>query len=148
MRWLTLLVCLGVLGCKSQGTGTVDIDFGTCTGRDMATEVRVYLIAGGTCAGCECGGCFDLCNQGNCTLVCEGGNCSVAEVESGLSFEPPEPGLYAVLFDYSYPGPDGVALLGASACAEVVVDADGTDDFSVTAQTACCSGASEPDGGR
>ena len=140
MKAWVLLLCLCAAGCKSRGTGTIDIDFGMCMGRDVATDVRVYLIAGGTCAGCECGGCFDLCNGDNCTLVCEGGTCTVAQVEEGLSFDPPAAGLYAVIFDYTY-DESGIARMGASACAEVVVDGDGTADFDVAATTACCTPA-------
>jgi len=139
------VVLLSTVACKSKGTTTIDIEFGECAGRDDATLVRVYLIEGASCAGCDCsGGCFDQCGPDNCTVACDGEFCDVAEIESGLSLPEVSAGLHAVVFEYSYIDPaTGLARVGATACAELVLDADGVNDSTQSADTDCCTNAAD-----
>ena len=134
-----LIAGLVLLACKDPGTAAIDIQFGQCTGRDAATNVRVYLIADATCASCQCGNCFDACATDNCTIACDGNDCSTDALEAGLTLDPPGSGLYATIFEYTYQQ-GNVRRIGASACAELVLDADGTKDLMFEAETACCVG--------
>ncbi len=138
-----LVVALAVVGCKDKGTASIDIEFGECTGRDDASLVRIYVIAGGNCVGCDCsGGCFDQCNDDNCVVACDGEFCDPAQLESGFNLPQVSPGLHAVVFEYSYiDAATGLARVGATACAELVLDEDGTKNFTQSAETDCCTDA-------
>ena len=134
------VMALSTAGCKSRGIALVEIEFcDDCDGRNAATDVRIYTLAGATCASCECGGCFSQCNVDNCTIACDDGFCAVDDLDD-LTIEPPGSGLYAIIFEYSYVDGDGIRRLGATACAEIVLDADGTTDYKYFADTACCEG--------
>jgi hypothetical protein len=148
VRYLVYIaLAVSLVGCKSKGTAQVDIEFcDDCAGRNDATDVRIYTLAGATCAACECGGCFSQCNDDNCTVACDGGFCSVDDLDD-LTVEPPGSGLYAIIFEYSYVDGDGIRRLGATACAEIVLDEDGTTDNKFFADTACCEGTCGADAG-
>src|SRR5262249_61532547 len=108
-----------------------------CTPFD-GTEVSAYILANAaSCDSCQCGACFDACHADNCVSACDGG-CPVDELQHGIAIQPPRGGLYTVIFDFSIVDVQGVRHLVASACAEVVVEDDGTSDKTAVAAGVCC----------
>jgi hypothetical protein len=139
---LALFAALGG-GCKSPGTISVAFDFDdSCVGRAEADQARVYLVRNGACETCACGDCFDACTgDATCAIACDGGFCAPDEL-AGLEIEPPAPGAWALVVEYYVRDSDGAAQLGASACALIELDEDGTEsriiDEESGVQTACC----------
>jgi hypothetical protein len=135
----TLLLVL-LVACKSRGEADLKIEFpqdATCTPFD-GTEVSAYILSNAaSCDTCQCGACFDACHAENCVSVCDDG-CPVADLERGISIQPQGGGLYTVIFDFSIIDAQGIRHLVASACAEVVVEDDGTATKSAVAAGVCC----------
>ncbi len=130
-------------GCKSRGTFTIEIDFeeGTCEGRDQASELRIYMIKGASCSTCECGSCWDLCGEEDCIVGCQGGLCDVDDLAGGIDLDPNDSGSFAVVYDYFFTDVGGAQRLGASACADVTLEKDGTDSAVFPVPGVCCFGA-------
>jgi len=129
-----------LVACKSRGEADLTIEFpadATCTPFD-GTEVSAYLLANAaSCDTCQCGACFDACHAENCASACDDG-CPVDQLRTGISIQPPAGGLYTVIFDFSVVDAQGIRHLVASACAEVVVEDDGTATKSAVATGVCC----------
>jgi hypothetical protein len=146
VRWLApacaVAAILGLVsgsGCKERGTLALDLEFpATC---EEATHVSVHLARNVTCADCRCEDCLvRLCGAGNCTPVCQGAQCSIEDFERGIEADPPEAGLYAVIYLLLRPRGGGFEAV-ASACADVEVDSDGTESSEQSVTGTCCGQA-------
>lgn len=141
MRRSLALVFAVAVGCKIRGQAEISLVFPeslVCTPFED-TEVSAYILANAAaCNSCQCGACFDSCQTDNCVEGCGGGTCTLDDLARGISIEPPSGGLYTVIFDFSRVDELGVRRLIASACAEVVVEDDGTEDKVATAVGVCC----------
>src|SRR5262249_59963558 len=119
-------------GCVPRGRARVPVEFegGGCpSGSDW---VNVFLLPDVRCDACRCAGGCD-CNPTSCTPACTG--CDLSKLAQGIAIQPPRPGPYAVVFEFT---PHGGGPVTALACANVTVDNDGTEDKSVVASGMCC----------
>lgn len=126
--------------CKERGEARVSISFEDQSCQPFeGTELIAYAVLGvESCQECACGGCFDACDADNCARACGGEVCSLEELDRGIVLEPPEAGLYAVVFELTRVDATGVRRVIASACALVELDPDGTADKREVAQGECC----------
>ena len=123
-------------GCKQPGTIVIDVDLpSTC---DTPDNVGIYLVQDFTCDGCDCGECFGECNADNCVQVCGGELCDAADLAAGIDFDPPRPGLFAVIYEYFENDALGTPRLSATACEQIVLDADGTASSELSPAAVCC----------
>jgi len=127
-----MAVAVAVAACKEAGTIAIEVDLpddGTCA---AGAEVIVYAIPGAVCGEVACSKYVDACDDG-CVVACADG-CPLEELSAALALTPP-PGRYALVIDYYDAGGTPVA----TACAQLTVDADGTDDVELIADGVCCT---------
>jgi len=140
MKWVALAVCLAA--CKERGTISIKLEVPpTCVGANNATQVRLQVVKGGTCASCTT--CSCPCDNNRPTTECitnldcqDQPWCSLGDAKrDGIEFDPPSPGSYAL--SYHFYDPDGVEI--GLVCADVVVESDGTTSSMAMTTSACCS---------
>jgi len=138
--WLYVCLVALLVGCKSQGSIDITLDFPSeCS--DDATHAQVYYLHGGTCAeaGELCGDSLLTCTNDNCTAGCAGGYCAIDDFDRGLSNTPPKSGSYAIVYQLLQENAEGLIELIATACVDgVQLDKDGTTDSSFEAPGVCC----------
>jgi hypothetical protein len=136
MRLARVLCVVAVAAaCREPGTARIEVmlDPAACPAYANATHVHVYLLQGATCAACTCGSCFDACNDATCVAGCPDGACPIDELGS-IRIDSARPGVQAAILDF-FAGADVVA----SACADLDLAEDGTDDVDITAEGTCCA---------
>lgn len=139
------LAVLAILaGCKDRGARTFELDIPAECG--AAELVEVFLVRDASCGDCRCDDCARLCQGERCQLGCPDGPCPIDTLDDGLSVRPREPGEYAVIYRFSSPV-DGQLRVVATACADVVADADGTRSSRDVLTAECCPGTPAADAG-
>ncbi|HEY4058931.1 MAG TPA: hypothetical protein VGM39_20090 [Kofleriaceae bacterium] len=124
MKATVVIAALALAGCKDRGTISIPLE-DPCKDTEPVPPdgTAVYFVRGESCPDFTCMAHDFACNSGKCTSACASGYCTQDELDN-LSFVP-EPGDYAVVFLFHYPGE---ATDGAFACYTIQVDADGTTD--------------------
>lgn len=135
-----VLLAIALTACREAGTLEVSPheELAACLDQTQATKVSATFIPGGDCGGCGCGvGSCEPCTAG-CVRACEEG-CSLSEVrETGIPFDPPSAGAYAVILRYTKEE-NGQDTLQAVVCATFTVDADGTQSKMVVTEPPACA---------
>jgi hypothetical protein len=139
-----IAAALALAGCKDRGARTFELDIPAECG--AAELVEVFLVRDATCGDCVCDDCARLCQGERCELGCPDGPCPIDALDDGLAITPDQPGEYAAIYRFS--ADDGGQLrVVATACADVVADADGTQSSRAVLTADCCPAAIERDAG-
>lgn len=134
IRALLVLAAL-LAGCKDRGARTFELDIPAECG--AAELVEVFLVRDAACGDCACDDCARLCQGERCQLGCPDGPCPIEALDDGLAIRPEEPGEYAVIYRFSAIT-GGQLRVVATACADVVADADGTASSFEPLTAGCC----------
>ena len=146
MSWSSLVLAIAVVsaGCKDRGARTFELDIPAECG--AAELVEVFLVRDATCGDCACDDCARLCQGERCQIGCPDGPCPIESLDDGLSVRPDEPGEYAVIYRFSTAA-SGQLRVVATACADLIADADGTSSTREVLAADCCPGVAPLDAG-
>lgn len=141
---VALVAVAALAGCKDRGARTFELDIPAECGAPELVEV--FLVRDARCDDCRCDECARLCQGSLCQLGCPDGPCPIDTLDDGLSLRPEEPGEYAVIYRFSALD-DGQLRVVATACADLIADADGTASSRDVLTADCCPSSPVIDAG-
>jgi hypothetical protein len=125
MRSLVVIVLMG-MACREPGTARLEVQFDPAC--EAATHFDAYLVRGIACSGCSCGLC--TCDGDNCIFACP--DCEI-DMLGSVVVDPSISGAHAAIYLFYADG-----RLVSSACADLVLGPDGTDDMNQVVEATCC----------